>query len=767
LHCRGYSFLRDGDAGRTRRAKQERSQLETGLARPQNQVSLINEPLLPDVAAIPRRSAVVAKSSISRPSPQRRPQELGLNPKLTSQKRETLMKSGFLTRFTAPALLALLIPASVGAQNTRYKLINFGTLGGPNNWFCNDLNLGGGACAILNNRGTMVSGADTTLANPNYQNPSPFFPPFTVPGDPYIQHAYQWNGGLQDLGALPGGYNSWAQAVSANGLVTGLSETGAFDPLTGWPSVHAALWQNSKVTDVGTVGGGYESIGAGVNSRGQVVGSSLNTVPDSFWFFSTQSRAYSWQNGVILDLGTLGTGTDAFAYWVNEKGQVAGSSFTNMTVNPVLTYCTAFQIETPTMDPFLWDKGTMTDLGTLGGTCGLPNAMNNRGQVTGVSDLAGDVYYHAFLWTNPGPMQDLGTLGGFISVANWINGAGDVVGGSFTTTATNSPFHAFLWRNGVMTDLARNTTECSFALGINSRDQIVGFSCDSPNALFWDNGKEINLNMFNRPGSGLKRLELAYNINDSGEITGLGAPPGCQDVFSCGQPFVLVPCDDADDNTGCTDGSEASSVTAFASDSPANPPDPDAMLHRLSWRNLVWFHPSTNPPMPVVTLQPSSLDFGTVTYGKSSTLTASLTNSGGTALHISEISITGTNTADFSQTNTCGRRVAAGRSCTIMVTFKPLGGFLETFTADVSISDNAGGSPQTLPLSGTGSPECSYSCSECPARICTCTLFGCVPFVPQQHAELLVDPVSTFQNRPAPGSGCPIGTQSTATKTRN
>jgi probable HAF family extracellular repeat protein len=660
----------------------------------------------------------------------------------------------------------LLFPASLGAQNTRYKLINLETLGGPNNWFCNDLNLGGGACAILNNQGTMVSGADTTLSNPNYQNPNPLFPPGTVPGDPYIQHAYHWKGSaLQDLGALPGGYNSWAQAISANGLVTGLSETGAFDPLTGWPSVHAALWQNNQVIDVGTVGGGYESLGAGVNSQGQVVGSSLNTIPDSFWFFSTQARAFSWRRGVIQDLGTLGTGTDAFAYWVNEKGQVAGSSYTNTTVNPVLTYCTAFQIETPTMDPFLWDNDTMTDLGTLGGTCGLPNAMNNRGQVTGVSDLAGDVYYHAFLWSKPGPMQDLGTLGGFTSLANWLNDAGDVVGGSFTTTATNSPFHAFLWRNGVMMDLAKSSTECSMALGINSRDQIVGFSCDSPNALLWDNGKEINLNVFNSPGSGLKRLELAYNINESGEITGLGVPAGCQDVFSCGQPFVLVPCDDADSDAGCTDGSEASSASTLASDSPTHPADPAAMLRRMAWKNLARPHPSTNPPMPVVTLQPSSLDFGTVTYGKSSTLTATLGNSGGTALHISGISITGTDNADFSQASTCGHRVAAGKTCTITVTFKPLGEFIQTFTADVSISDNAGGSPQTLPLSGTGSPDCNFSCSECPGRTCFCGGIGfCQPVVPQRHAELLVDPVSSFRNRLAPGSGCPSATQSTATK---
>ena len=142
--------------------------------------------------------------------------------------------------------------------------------------------------------------------------------PTTGYGDPYIQHAFQWKGGaLQDLGTLPGGYNSDAFAVSANGLIAGLSENGAFDPLTGWPEVHAVLWENNahKVTDLGTLEGGYESVSNGVNSQGQVVGFSLNTISDSFLFFPQQMRAFLWdKRDGIQDLGTLGTGTRCLCY---------------------------------------------------------------------------------------------------------------------------------------------------------------------------------------------------------------------------------------------------------------------------------------------------------------------------------------------------------------------------------------------------------------------------------------------------------------------
>jgi hypothetical protein len=79
-----------------------------------------------------------------------------------------------------------------------------------------------------------------------------------------------------------------------------------------------------------------------------------------------------------------------------------------------------------------------------------------------------------------------------------------------------------------------------------------------------------------------------------------------------------------------------------------------------------------------------------------------LINKGSTAVNITSISVTGADASEFPEITNCGSSVAGGGHCYIQVTFKP--STTGTQTAEVSVSDNSGGSPQTAGLEGTGTP---------------------------------------------------------------
>ena len=170
----------------------------------------------------------------------------------------------------------------------------------------------------------------------------------------------------------------------------------------------------------------------------------------------------------------------------------------------------------------------MIDLGTLGGTIGGAQVANNRGQVIGGSNLAGDVISHAFFWDR-GIMKDLGTLGGDNVTAYWLNDAGEVVG--FADTSVPGIYHAFLWKHGTMRDLGQvGSDPCSKARAINSHEQIVGSGSDCVHPLHAflseDGGPLVDLNTLVSDGPDFKVL-IAYNINERGEIAGTGVPAGC------------------------------------------------------------------------------------------------------------------------------------------------------------------------------------------------------------------------------------------------
>jgi len=110
---------------------------------------------------------------------------------------------------------------------------------------------------------------------------------------------------------------------------------------------------------------------------------------------------------------------------------------------------------------------------------------------------------------------------------------------------------------------------------------------------------------------------------------------------------------------------------------------------------------------PVVSLTPSSLSFTTLTGTTAAAQTVTLKNTGNASLTISGITLAGANPTDFSQTNTCAGSLNASASCTISVTFSPASA--TSFTATLSVADNAAGSPHTVSLSGTGSPLPSFT----------------------------------------------------------
>ncbi len=102
-----------------------------------------------------------------------------------------------------------------------------------------------------------------------------------------------------------------------------------------------------------------------------------------------------------------------------------------------------------------------------------------------------------------------------------------------------------------------------------------------------------------------------------------------------------------------------------------------------------------------IVFSPVALAFGSEPVGTASAgQSVTLTNKGTAALASLAVSITGASPADFSQTNNCGTSLAVSASCSISVIFKPTASGLRT--ASVSVADNAAGSPQTVPLSGTG-----------------------------------------------------------------
>jgi probable HAF family extracellular repeat protein len=459
------------------------------------------------------------------------------------------MNSKTWTRIIALTLFAALAnPVSLAAQDNakqhhhhkyhHYQINDVGTFGGPQSFLWAP---GLFRAGVLNNQGTLAGLADTVTVDPYCLD----YP------DCYAPHAFQWqNDRMTALGVLPGGFDSEVNWISANGLMAGASDNGQQDPLNpAFPQIHAVLWDHGQMTDLGTLPeGGYSSgsWAAAVNNRGEVAGQAFNTIPDpsnfSVFGYGYRSRAFYWKNGKMQDLGTLGTGADAMAGLINDRGQVVGVSYINSIPS---AFCSNFGFPLTT-GAFIWDKKNgMQNIGGLGGTCTVAYDLNNRGQVVGQATPPGDPTNLPFIWDRATGVTQLPTAAGLFGIAEAVDDAGEVVG---TGDAPDGQTSATLWRKTggkwQTTYLGRlHSGDCVLAFSVNAPGQVVGVSADSTCVnnlpfLWEDGGPMVDVNTLVPPTSGLQLLE-AHQINDRGEIA-----VGAVDANGNNRSVLLIPCDE-------------------------------------------------------------------------------------------------------------------------------------------------------------------------------------------------------------------------------
>jgi probable HAF family extracellular repeat protein len=385
------------------------------------------------------------------------------------------MKSRLLFTASLLTFLALLaMPVGLAAQEpkpkpARYAVTDLGTLGGTYSYAYG-----------LNNAGVVAGGAATQSQTGGL-----------------FQTAFLWyRGHIVDLGTLGGpdcpDCNSEAGGPNANGESPILSEIAETDPngedvcaFGTHRQCLAAVWKDGSLRALPTLPGGNNANPFWINNRGQVIGFSENGTLDSTCIAATPFQVQRFEaviwgpNGEIRKLRPLEGDVVAFGFGINDKGQAVGSS--GLCSNTALP---PFAAGPQAAHAVLWEKdGSPHDLGGLvsGGTINIPGGINDRGEVAGGSQSSGGAP-HAFLWTRDTGIRDLGTLpGDFLSAApccNTINNKGQVVG--FSLPGPLGSGRAFLWQDGVMTDLNALIPKGSpwyllDALSINDDGQIAGY----------------------------------------------------------------------------------------------------------------------------------------------------------------------------------------------------------------------------------------------------------------------------------------------------
>ena len=317
---------------------------------------------------------------------------------------------------------------------------------------------------------------------------------------------------------------------------------------------HAALWRNSLLTDLGTLGGPNSSVTWNVkNTAGIIVGISQTADPQllgeswsSAAFYSPPNNVgyinlgFVWQNNQMRGLPNFPGGNNGFATGANNLGQVVGWA-ENGVQDPNCCCTQVLQFR-----PAVWTLGPTDQIQDLplilGDSSGAATAINDNGQIVGISGICDQAVgrhtaKHAVLWEN-GTVTDIypNAPAPWWNTPTAVNQRGDVVGfAGDPAFVEGDVLHAFMWTrdDGVrlLKPLPNRTPNHvdSEAYGINERRQVVGVSCDADlvdcRAVIWDHGNTpTDLNDLKAPGYSAI-LASAKDINNAGEITGRAVDP--------------------------------------------------------------------------------------------------------------------------------------------------------------------------------------------------------------------------------------------------